>query len=196
MTPSPLRPTGLGVADPNHAIGSDRKLRLRHVLYLINFLIQKMPKCTRLKDAKEHTHFKMPMSTMLKDANEHTSRDTCETCFWGVKELKKVKFSEFKSDLRQQLVAQPRFAPPSARANLTLRHLRVAQTSPVFSVSLILQILSCLVFNIYMTKLIQIIKVMRGRSQGEVKETKSSKRLSDDQDSLKDSILSAIVIRV
>ncbi|KAI3715203.1 hypothetical protein L6452_22175 [Arctium lappa] len=36
-----------------------------------------MPKCTRLKDAKEHTYVKMPMSTMLKDANEHTSHDTC-----------------------------------------------------------------------------------------------------------------------
>ncbi|KAI3735495.1 hypothetical protein L6452_14994 [Arctium lappa] len=35
-------------------------------------------------------------------------------------------------------------------------------------------ILHCLVSNICMTKLIKIIKVMRGRSQGDVKETKSS----------------------
>ncbi|KAI3771773.1 hypothetical protein L6452_02941 [Arctium lappa] len=34
--------------------------------------------------------------------------------------------------------------------------------------------LRCLISNIYMTKLIKIIKVMRGRSQGEVKETKNS----------------------
>ncbi|KAI3672765.1 hypothetical protein L6452_38864 [Arctium lappa] len=43
-----------------------------------------------------------------------------------------------------------------------------------FSFNLILQILSCLVSNICMTKLINIIKVMRGRSYGEVKKTKSS----------------------
>ncbi|KAI3667301.1 hypothetical protein L6452_42354 [Arctium lappa] len=43
-----------------------------------------MPKCTRLKDAKEHTHVKMPMCTMLKDANEHTSHDT-----WGSQRVSK-----------------------------------------------------------------------------------------------------------
>ncbi|KAI3735736.1 hypothetical protein L6452_15246 [Arctium lappa] len=68
---------------------------------------------------------------------------------------------------------KPYFASPMWNANLSLRFLHGTQTTPVFSVSLILQIFRCLVSNIRMTKLIKIIKVMRGRSQGEVKETKS-----------------------
>ncbi|KAI3673538.1 hypothetical protein L6452_39661 [Arctium lappa] len=84
LTPSPLRPTGLGVANPNPAIGSDRKLRLRHVLYLMNSLIKRCQSAQRLKDAKEHTHVKMPMIRKVQFAYpvgyaKHTLRILLDT---------------------------------------------------------------------------------------------------------------------
>ncbi|KAI3735396.1 hypothetical protein L6452_14892 [Arctium lappa] len=118
LTPSPLRPTGLGVADPNPAIG---------------FALHTWP-------AKLVLRIKHDTQTLL--------------CI-------------------SSMARKPCFASPMWNANLSLRFLYGTQTTPVFSVSLILQIFRCLVSNIRMTKLIKIIKVMRGRSQGEVKETKS-----------------------
>ncbi|KAI3715260.1 hypothetical protein L6452_22234 [Arctium lappa] len=133
-----------------------------------------MPKCTRLKDVKEHTHVKMPMSTMLKDANEHTSHDTCFALHtWPAKLVLRIKHDTQTLLCVSSMARKSCFASPMWNANLSLRFLHGTQTTPVFSVSLILQIFRCLVSNIRMTKLIKIIKVMRVRSQGEVKETKS-----------------------